>query len=101
MALVKQHSSSDMQTIKKHSITSNTKPIQNYQTDIGISYQQTKLCSHKSCKQSSKRFLLCLYEKLAFVLLTDNNMLNKRFEVISKCRHRNKYMLANYDSKAI
>ena len=41
------------------------------------------------------------HEKLAFVLLIDNNMLNKRFEVISKCRHRNKYMLANYDSKAI
>ena len=28
---------------KKHSITSNTKLIQNYQTNIGISYQWTKL----------------------------------------------------------
>ena len=28
---------------KKHSITSNTKLIQNYQTNIGILYQQTKL----------------------------------------------------------
>ena len=35
MALVKQHSSSDMQTIKKL-ITSNTKLIQKYQTNIGI-----------------------------------------------------------------
>ena len=43
MALLKQHSSSDMQTIKKHSIILNTKPIQNYQTDIGISHQETKL----------------------------------------------------------
>ena len=43
MALLKQHSSSDMQTIKKHSITLNTKPIQTYQTDIGISHQETKL----------------------------------------------------------
>ena len=43
VALVKQHLSSDMRTIKKHSITSNTKLIQNYQTNIGILYQQTKL----------------------------------------------------------
>ena len=43
MALVKPHLSSNMRTIKKHSITSNTKLIQNYQTNIAISYQQTKL----------------------------------------------------------
>ena len=43
LALVKQHLSSDMRTIKKHSIISNTKLIQNYQTNIGILYQQTKL----------------------------------------------------------
>ena len=43
MALVKEHISSDMQTIKKHSIKSNTKLIQNYQTNIRILYQRTKL----------------------------------------------------------
>ena len=43
MALVKQHLNSDMRTIKKHSVTSNTKLIQNYQTNTGILYQQTKL----------------------------------------------------------
>ena len=43
MVLVKQHLGSDMRTIKKHLITSNTKLIQNYQTNIGIFYQQTKL----------------------------------------------------------
>ena len=37
MALVKHHSSSDMPTIKKNKL------IQNYQTNIGMSYQQTKL----------------------------------------------------------
>ena len=40
MSLVKQHLSSDMRIIKKHSITSNTELIQNYQTNIGILYQQ-------------------------------------------------------------
>ena len=43
MALVKEHISSDMQTIKKHSIKSNTKLIHNYQTNIRILCQQTKL----------------------------------------------------------
>ena len=43
IALVKQHLSSDMRTIKKHSITSNTKLIQNYQTNIRILHQQRKL----------------------------------------------------------
>ena len=43
MALVKQHSSSDMRTIGKQSITSNTKLIQNYPTNIVKSYQQTNL----------------------------------------------------------
>ena len=43
MALVKQHLRSDMRTIKIHSITSNNKLIQNYQTNTGTLYQQTKL----------------------------------------------------------
>ena len=36
LAFAKQHSSSDMQTIRKHSTTSNTKLIKNYQTNIGM-----------------------------------------------------------------
>ena len=36
MALAKQYSSSDMRTIRKHSATSNTKLIHNYQTNTGI-----------------------------------------------------------------
>ena len=57
------------------------------------------LGTHKSYNQISKRCLLCLNEKLAIALHKDDNMLNKRSEIISKCRHRNKYMLASYDSK--
>ena len=41
----------------------------------------------------------CLNEKLAIALHKDDNILNKRSEIISKCRYRNKYMLASYDSK--
>ena len=40
MVLMKQRLNSDMQTKRKHSITSSTKLIQKYQTNIGILYQQ-------------------------------------------------------------
>ena len=43
--------------------------------------------------------LVYLNEKLVIALHKDDNMLNKRSEAISKCRQRNKYMLASYDSK--
>ena len=46
----------------------------------------------------TKRCLLCLNEKLQIAIYRGNNMLNKRTEIISKCRYRNKYALANYDS---
>ena len=57
------------------------------------------LGTHRIYNRSSKRCLLCLDEKLAIALRKNDNMLNKRSEVKSKCRHRNKYMLVNYDSK--
>ena len=83
-----------------------------YQTDTELSNEYWNIIStntsnvsweifgtHKSYNQSSKRCLLCLNEKLAIALHKDDNMLNKRSEIISKCRHRNKYMLASCDSK--
>ena len=47
---------------------------------------------------NTKRCLLCLNEKLQIAIYRRNNMLNKRTEIISKCRYRNKYALASYDS---
>ena len=57
------------------------------------------LGTQKSYSQSSKRCLLCLNEKLAIALHKGDNILKKRSEIISKCRYRNKYRLASYDSK--
>ena len=42
MALVKQYLRLDLPNMKKHSIASKTKLIQNYQMNIGILYQQKK-----------------------------------------------------------
>ena len=45
----------------------------------------------------SKRCLLCLHEKLYIPTYPDQEeLLNKRSELISKCRHENKFLLANY-----
>ena len=96
IALAKQHSRSDMRAI-------GTFTYIKYQTDIELSNKYWNIISankisnisweilgtHKSYNQSFKRCLLCLNEKLAIALHKDDNMLNKKSEIISKCRHRN------------
>ena len=41
----------------------------------------------------SKRCPLCLTEKLETLEDKQNNLLSTKSEIISKCRHQNKYML--------
>ena len=41
----------------------------------------------------SKRCDLCLTEKVAIIRANPKGLLNKRTELISKCRHRNKFLL--------
>ena len=43
----------------------------------------------------SMRCYLCLNEKLEIAIHKEDNLLNRRCEVISKCRHQNKYKLSN------
>ena len=38
---------------------------------------------------------LCLAEKLHIIKRSNNNVLNKRSELVSKCRHENKFYLGN------
>ena len=54
---------------------------------------------HQVHNTSSKRCSLCLNEKLKIALYRNNNMLNRRTEILTKCRHKNKYALISYDSK--
>ena len=46
-------------------------------------------------KCGSRKCDLCLAEKVAIARLKGVGLLNKRTELISKCRHRNKFILAN------
>ena len=48
---------------------------------------------YKSYNPNSRKCNLCLQEKLKIVDDPDEILLNKRSEVFSQCRHRNKYKL--------
>ena len=55
----------------------------------------------KKCKPyrpGSKRCYLCLSEKL-FIINGNENMINKRDELVNKCRHVDKFLLYNYKEK--
>ena len=69
LMLVKQHLSSDMRTIKKHSITSNTKLIQKYQTNIGILYQQTNLRTYPGKFWETKNHTTRVINDISYVKL--------------------------------
>ena len=43
----------------------------------------------------TRRCDLCLTEKYLIARAEQKNLLNKRIELMSKCRHRNKYILKN------
>ena len=49
----------------------------------------------KPYSNKTKRCDLCLTEKLMIINSHSNNLLNKRSELISKCRHENKFYLRN------
>ena len=61
--------------------------------DHSVSWRIISSCS--SYNSSSKRCNLCLKEKLLIICRPDLSSLNKRNELISSCRHRNKVLLCN------
>ena len=51
----------------------------------------------KSYTNNSRNCPLCLQEKFEILFYANKNeLLNKRSELIAKCRHTNKFLLANY-----
>ena len=53
------------------------------------------LLSHSPYSSASKRCNLCLREKFLIICQPDLSTLNKRNELVSSCRHRNKALLRN------
>ena len=62
-----------------------------------ITWKIVRRCSPYN--PNSKRCYLCLNEKLKISKYRGNNLLNKKTELISRCRHQNKCTLSKYDSK--
>ena len=46
---------------------------------------------------TTKNCMLCLHEKMEILYYNGDNLLNKRSEIISTCRHRKKYSLSKFD----
>ena len=53
----------------------------------------------KTYNPQARRCALCLTEKLAIAEHEGKDILNKRSEIVAKCRHQLKYQLAQIDSK--
>ena len=50
----------------------------------------------------SRRCLLCLQEKLCIIEHEkQEHLLNKKSELVTKCRHANKFLLKNYKASSI
>ena len=62
-----------------------------------ITWKIVRRCSPYN--PNSKRCYLYLNEKLEIATYRRNNLLNKKTELISKCRYQNKYTLSKYDTK--
>ena len=67
--------------------------IKNDNIDYSISWRI--LSSNSPYNSSSKRCNLCLKEKFLIIYRPNLSSLNKRNELISSCRHRNKALLTN------
>ena len=61
-----------------------------------VMWKILKKCSAYNLE--SKKCLLCISEKLEIAEHNRDNILNKRSDVVSKYRHKNKYELAKLDS---
>ena len=48
---------------------------------------------------TKRKYYLCLNENLEIASYKGDNLLNKRSDLINKCRHQNKLTLLRYDSK--
>ena len=57
------------------------------------------LWTAKTCSNITKRFSLCLHEKLAIITHPyPDELLNGRSELVTKCRHEIKFLLKNFNS---
>ena len=61
---------------------------------INVALDWSILDEAKLYSPASKKFMLCLKEKYHIIFST-KNLLNKRNELVTKCRHENRFYLEN------
>ena len=104
-AYQKQNLKQDIRTIKNSSTTKRTKndtQLSDELWKIKASKEEPVLVwkileQHQPYNVNTIQCLLYLIEKLQIALCRRNNLLNRRTEIISKYRHKNKYALASSD----
>ena len=94
-----------METIRNHSIMKSIGQIQNFRMSTGDlkhvkAQPQVIFYILKKCRptKTTRICYLCLNEKHSLFIIEQqgNNPLNQRNELISKCRHKNKFKLMNH-----
>ena len=87
--------------------------LEHYENDTELSQEYWAMkCNHftpivtwriirkcASFNTTKRKCYLCLHEKLEIASYKGDNLLNKRSELINKCRHQNKFTLLRHDSK--
>ena len=63
---------------------------------VGYNIQWSVLLKGKDYQNITKRCKLCLAEKLEIIMTNKERSLNRRSELISKCRHENKFYLSSF-----
>ena len=66
--------------------------VKDYGLDNSLSWELHKKASQYQC--GSKRCDLCLSENVSIICAYPDTLVNRRTELISRCRHRNKFSLA-------
>ena len=69
--------------------------IKNKGGDFSINWKLIKQCPVYN--PANGRCALCTNEKLEIIQYKGDNLLNRRSEIVSTCRHRAKFMLKSYD----
>ena len=96
-------SKKDIITIKLHSEMKNIDTAQNCQNIFGVlriskkyliifDIKWSKVTAAPTYQPSTRRCNLCSLEK-SIILYSNDNILNKRNEIMNKCRHRNCFLL--------
>ena len=64
---------------------------------VNVNFDRSILDKAKPYSTASKKCIFCLTEKY-HIIFSIKNMLNKRSDLVTKCRHENKFYLANYNN---